>query len=92
MAAQDFGAELLRRQLIGAWIVHARTAIAAPAAFLARRLTRSRAPLTLPPPRAPCRLGAELSRNPPEGISVGLGEDENIFSWDCMIVGPPDTL
>ena len=46
----EFGAELLRRQLI------------------------------------------ELSRNPPEGISVGLGEDENIYNWEIMIIGPPDTL
>ncbi|KDO16656.1 hypothetical protein SPRG_17850 [Saprolegnia parasitica CBS 223.65] len=34
----------------------------------------------------------ELSRNPPEGVSVGLGDDENIFHWEIMLVGPPDTL
>lgn len=34
----------------------------------------------------------ELSRNPPDGVSVGLSEDENIFHWELMIVGPPDTL
>jgi ubiquitin-conjugating enzyme E2 G1 len=34
----------------------------------------------------------ELSRNPPDGVSVGLGEDENIFNWDLLIVGPPETL
>ena len=34
----------------------------------------------------------ELSRNAPEGVSVGLGEDENIYAWEVMIVGPPDTL
>jgi ubiquitin-protein ligase len=34
----------------------------------------------------------ELSRNPPDGVSVGLGEDENMFAWELMIVGPPDTL
>lgn len=34
----------------------------------------------------------ELSRNPPDGVSVGLGDDENIFKWELMIVGPPDTL
>jgi len=34
----------------------------------------------------------ELSRNPPDGVSVGLGDDENIFHWELMIVGPPDTL
>ena len=35
---------------------------------------------------------SELARNPPDGVSVGLGEDENIFCWDLMIIGPPDTL
>jgi ubiquitin-conjugating enzyme E2 G1 len=34
----------------------------------------------------------DLARNPPDGVSVGLGEDENIFKWELMIVGPPDTL
>ena len=23
---------------------------------------------------------------------MGLGEDENIFKWEVMIIGPPDTL
>ena len=35
---------------------------------------------------------AELARNPPDGVSVGLGEDDSIFRWELMIVGPPDTL
>mmetsp|Transcript_3276 Transcript_3276/g.2915 ORF Transcript_3276/g.2915 Transcript_3276/m.2915 type:complete len:167 (-) Transcript_3276:75-575(-) len=34
----------------------------------------------------------DLSRNPPDGVSVGLREDDNIFHWEVMIVGPPDTL
>lgn len=34
----------------------------------------------------------ELSRNSPDGVSVGLGEDDNIFEWELMIVGPPDTF
>ena len=34
----------------------------------------------------------ELARNPPDGVSVGLGDDENIFCWELMIIGPPDTL
>ena len=33
-----------------------------------------------------------MARNPPDGISVGLGEDDNIFCWDILIIGPPDTL
>lgn len=34
----------------------------------------------------------ELSRNPPDGVSVGLGDDENIFNWEVMVIGPTDTL
>lgn len=34
----------------------------------------------------------ELTRNSPEGVSVGLGEDDNIFNWELMIVGPADTI
>ena len=34
----------------------------------------------------------ELARNPPDGVSVGLGEEENIFNWELMIIGPPETL
>mmetsp|Transcript_13 Transcript_13/g.48 ORF Transcript_13/g.48 Transcript_13/m.48 type:complete len:170 (+) Transcript_13:153-662(+) len=35
---------------------------------------------------------AELSKNPPDGISVGLTDDSNLFEWEIMIVGPSDTL
>ena len=35
---------------------------------------------------------AALGKNPPEGVSVGLGDDENMFKWECMIMGPQDTL
>mmetsp|Transcript_21849 Transcript_21849/g.31713 ORF Transcript_21849/g.31713 Transcript_21849/m.31713 type:complete len:168 (-) Transcript_21849:288-791(-) len=34
----------------------------------------------------------ELNRNPPEGVSVGLANDDNLFVWELLIVGPPDTL
>ena len=33
-----------------------------------------------------------MSRNAPDGVSVGLGDEENIFKWEIMLVGPPDTL
>jgi len=33
----------------------------------------------------------ELKKNPVEGFSAGL-EDEDIFKWSVMIMGPPDTL
>ncbi len=35
---------------------------------------------------------AELNRNPPDGVSVGLVDDSNIFLWELMVMGPPDTL
>jgi ubiquitin-conjugating enzyme E2 G1 len=38
------------------------------------------------------RQFCELSRNPPEGISVGLGDDDDIFKWQVMLIGPPDTM
>jgi ubiquitin-conjugating enzyme E2 G1 len=34
----------------------------------------------------------ELAKNPPEGVSVGLGEDDNMFVWELMLIGPQDTL
>lgn len=34
----------------------------------------------------------ELQKNPVEGFSAGLADDSNIFEWDILIVGPPDTL
>ncbi|KAL6048787.1 Ubiquitin-conjugating enzyme E2 14 [Balamuthia mandrillaris] len=33
----------------------------------------------------------ELQKNPVDGFSAGV-EDDNIFEWSCVIVGPPDTF
>ncbi len=33
----------------------------------------------------------EMSHNPPDGVSVGLGDDSNLFNWEILFVGPPDT-
>lgn len=35
---------------------------------------------------------AELSKNPVEGFSAGLIDDNDIFRWEVLIIGPPDTL
>lgn len=34
----------------------------------------------------------ELSKNPVEGFSAGLVDDNNLLEWEVMIIGPPDTL
>merc|ERR1712070_36593 len=34
----------------------------------------------------------ELNKNPIEGFSAGLVSDEDIFLWEIMVMGPPDTL
>jgi hypothetical protein len=37
-----------------------------------------------------CCHCAELTRSPPEGVSVGP-KDDNLFIWEIMIVGPAGT-
>ncbi|KAK9693705.1 Ubiquitin-conjugating enzyme E2 15 [Basidiobolus ranarum] len=34
----------------------------------------------------------ELTKHPVEGFSAGLVDDSNIYEWEIMILGPPDTL
>ncbi|XP_020613748.1 ubiquitin-conjugating enzyme E2 G1-like [Orbicella faveolata] len=34
----------------------------------------------------------ELTKNPTEGFSAGLIDDDNLFKWELMVVGPPDTF
>ncbi|RXW15389.1 hypothetical protein EST38_g10466 [Candolleomyces aberdarensis] len=34
----------------------------------------------------------ELTKRPVEGFSAGLVDDNNLYEWDIMIIGPPDTL
>ncbi|KAI0052504.1 ubiquitin-conjugating enzyme [Auriscalpium vulgare] len=35
---------------------------------------------------------AELTKHPVEGFSAGLVDDNNLFEWEVLIIGPPDTL
>ena len=32
-----------------------------------------------------------MTRDPPEGVSVGLVDDDDLFLWEIMIIGPPGT-
>lgn len=34
----------------------------------------------------------ELQKKPLEGFSAGLIDDDDIYEWDVMIIGPPDTF
>jgi len=33
----------------------------------------------------------ELKKNPVEGFSAGLVDDNDIYKWEVLIIGPPDT-
>lgn len=35
---------------------------------------------------------AELQRTPVDGFSAGLVDESNLFLWEVLVVGPPDTL
>lgn len=35
---------------------------------------------------------SELNKNPVEGFSAGLIDDNDIYRWEVLIIGPPDTL
>ncbi|XP_056140564.1 ubiquitin-conjugating enzyme E2 G1a isoform X1 [Lampris incognitus] len=35
---------------------------------------------------------AELNKNPVEGFSAGLKDDDDLYKWEVLIIGPPDTL
>ncbi|XP_019326842.1 PREDICTED: ubiquitin-conjugating enzyme E2 G1 [Aptenodytes forsteri] len=36
--------------------------------------------------------GNELNKNPVEGFSAGLIDDNDLYRWEVLIIGPPDTL
>ena len=33
----------------------------------------------------------ELTKKPVEGFSAGLLEDDDLYTWEVLIIGPPDT-
>ena len=34
----------------------------------------------------------DLQKKPVEGFSAGLIDDDDIFRWEVLIMGPPDTF
>lgn len=34
---------------------------------------------------------SELTKKPVEGFSAGLLDDENLYTWEVLIMGPADT-
>lgn len=37
-------------------------------------------------------VSTELQKKPVEGFSAGLIDDDDIYEWDVMVIGPPDTF
>ena len=37
-------------------------------------------------------LFIDLNRNPVEGFSAGLKDDDDLYIWEVVIIGPQDTL
>lgn len=37
-------------------------------------------------------FSTELNKNPVEGFSAGLIDDNDLYRWEVLIIGPPDTL
>lgn len=37
-------------------------------------------------------LYLELNKHPVEGFSAGLIDDNDLYRWEVLIIGPPDTL
>lgn len=37
------------------------------------------------------RRRTDLQKNPVEGFSAGLVEDSNVFEWEILVLGPPET-
>jgi len=37
-------------------------------------------------------VSIDLQKNPVEGFSAGLVNDDDIYTWEVLIIGPPDTL
>lgn len=35
---------------------------------------------------------SELNKNPVEGFSAGLIDDDDIYQWEVVVIGPQDTL
>ena len=56
--------------------------------FLALPLSSTAFRSTCPPGA----LRADLMKNPVDGFSAGLTDENNIYEWSVTVIGPPDTL
>lgn len=36
-------------------------------------------------------FSVDLNKNPVEGFSAGLIDDEDLYKWEVVIIGPQDT-
>lgn len=37
-------------------------------------------------------ISIDLQKTPVDGFSAGLIDDDDLYSWEVMIIGPPDTF
>jgi len=37
-------------------------------------------------------FSTELNKKPVEGFSAGLVDDDNLFKWEVMVMGPTDSF
>ncbi|XP_041053615.1 ubiquitin-conjugating enzyme E2 G1a [Carcharodon carcharias] len=59
------------------------------------RLCVLHGPLNMTEPQSALLLRrqlAELNKNPVDGFSAGLIDDNDLYRWEVLIIGPPDTL
>ena len=38
-----------------------------------------------------CTMIVDLSKNPVDGFSAGLVDDDDLYKWEIMIIGPADS-
>ena len=46
----------------------------------------------LPPKCSPTPRPPDLTKNPNDYFSAGLVREDNMYEWEMMVVGPPETL
>lgn len=81
MSGEKQGALLLKKQLAGMFFLKDKLLSFVRPSFYALLIRWRR-----------FAFSTDLNKNGAEGFSAGLIDDENLFKWELMIVGPPETF